>query len=115
MRFCQVHLKLQPASCLTVIECSLAAANKGVSAGLEVEIRLSAHRFHNINDSREANTERFAFFARKRRDFEVFGPDAKDYFFPNKLTRRRTLCSRKRYINCTTLDFGKSDLLAVLF
>ena len=98
-----------------MIERSLTATNKGVRAGLQVEIRLRAHRLNNVNDSREAETEGLAFLARKCRDLEIFRSDAEDHLFPDKLPRGGTLGGGKRYIDCTAFDLRKSDLLAVLF
>ncbi len=53
MRLLQIHLKLQAMPCLAMIERSLASADHGVGAGLEIKIGLGAHRLNNVDNRRK--------------------------------------------------------------
>src|SRR5438477_115560 len=86
---------------LAMVERALAPANDSVRAGLQVQIRLRSHWFHDVHDRRKTRGRVPRF--RKLSHFDVFRPNPKHHWFAQKFTRLRSI--GESHLDCSTLHF----------
>src|SRR5437763_6557512 len=96
---------------LAMVERALASANDSVRAGLQVQIRLRSHWFHDVHDRRKTcgRVPRF----RKLSHFDVFRPNPEQHWFAQKFTRFRSVGESN--FDSSTLPFLEHDGVAFLF
>src|SRR6476659_4794709 len=95
---------------LAMVERELTPANDSVRAGLQVQICLRSHWFHDIHDCRKTRGRVPRF--RKLSHFDVFRPNPKQHWFAQKFTRLRSIGESN--FDSSTLPFLEHDGVAFL-